>query len=110
MTRRYYNKCEELMEEFQCTASVQKDGTGPYILVEVTRTHRRLGGRPDGTGPHILVEVSGEDQATAQERLFAVSNHLKAYRTHERGVEPFEDRYVARLTARLRSDGSPPTG
>jgi hypothetical protein len=88
MTRRYYNKCEELMEEFQCTASVQKDGTGPYILVE----------------------VSGEDQATAQERLFAVSNHLKAYRTHERGVEPFEDRYVARLTARLRSDGSPPTG
>jgi hypothetical protein len=88
MTRRYYNKCEELMEEFQCTASVQKDGTGPYILVE----------------------VSGEDQATAQERLFAVSNHLKAYRTHERGVEPFEDRYVARFTARLRSDGSPPTG
>lgn len=88
MTRRYYNKCEELMEEFQCTASVQKDGTGPYILVE----------------------VSGEDQATAQEWLFAVSNHLKAYRTHERGVEPFEDRYVARLTARLRSDGSPPTG
>jgi hypothetical protein len=88
MTRRYFNKCEELMEEFQCTASVQKDGTGPYILVE----------------------VSGEDQATAQERLFAVSNHLKAYRTHERGVEPFEDRYVARLTARLRSDGAPPTG
>jgi hypothetical protein len=88
MTRRYSNKCEELREEFQCTASVQKDGTGPYILVE----------------------VSGEDQATAQERLFAVSNHLKAYRTHERGVEPFEDRYVARLTARLRSDGSPPTG